>query len=173
MGDRHGADAEHQHGGCHHNSCYSHFLWHAGRNPTSIYFPSVTVSSGVMILWFKSMIEFLVPQIEYPLGGSSKKCSHVYFLLLVAMVLLLWRQIVLLWHQVTVVASEQHLYQTIVLPTKLATGNIHDFLFCYCSLVGILFEVLRIEMIPILIISLIFLLSNLNQFSNGIYKSYL
>ncbi len=42
------------------------------------------------------------------------------------------------------VASEQHLYQTIVLPRTLATGSIHDYLFCYCPLVGILFEVLRI-----------------------------
>ncbi len=42
------------------------------------------------------------------------------------------------------VASEQHLYQTIVLPRKLATGGIHDYFFCYCPLVGILFEVLRI-----------------------------
>ncbi len=33
--------------------------------------------------------EFLGPQIEYPLGGSSKKGSHVYFVLIVAMVLLL------------------------------------------------------------------------------------
>ncbi len=48
------------------------------------------------------------------------------------------------------VASE-HLYQTtvqfdktIVLPRKLLTGSIHDYLFCYCPLVGILFEVLRI-----------------------------
>ncbi len=38
------------------------------------------------------------------------------------------------------VASEQHLYQTIVLPRKLATGSIHDFF----PLVGILFEILRI-----------------------------
>ncbi len=45
------------------------------------------------------------------------------------------------------VASEQHLYQTIVLPRKLATGSIHDYLFCYCPLVGILFEVLRIKKI--------------------------
>ncbi len=34
-------------------------------------------------------MQFSVPQIEYPLGGSSKKGSHVYFLLRVAMVLLL------------------------------------------------------------------------------------
>ncbi len=52
----------------------------------------------------------------------------------------------------TIVTSEQHLYQTIVqydktivLPRKLATGNIDDYLFCYCPLVGILFEVLRIN----------------------------
>ncbi len=51
----------------------------------------------------------------------------------------------------TIVTSEQHLYQTIiqfdetiVLPRKLATGNIHDYFFSYCPLVGILFEVLRI-----------------------------
>ncbi len=74
--------------------------------------------------------EFSVPQIEYPLGGGA----------------------VLLRHQVTmVVASEQHLYQTIVqfnktivLPRKLATGSIPDYIFCYCPLVGILFEVLQI-----------------------------
>ncbi len=42
------------------------------------------------------------------------------------------------------VVSEQHLYQTIVLPRKLTTGSIHDYLFCYCPLVGIIFEVLRI-----------------------------
>ncbi len=42
------------------------------------------------------------------------------------------------------VASEQHLYQTIILPRKLITGSIHDYLLCYCPLVGILFEVLRI-----------------------------
>ncbi len=53
-------------------------------------------------------------------------------------------QIVLLGHQVTMVASTQHLYQTIVLPRKLLTGNIHDYLLCYCPLVDILFEVLRI-----------------------------
>ncbi len=46
-----------------------------------------------------------------PTRGSSKKGSHVYFLLISAMVLLLWCQIVLLWHQVNMVASEQHLWQ--------------------------------------------------------------
>ncbi len=88
--------------------------------------------------------QFSVPQIEYPLGGSMIKGSHVYFLLIVAMILLLWHQIVLLWHQFTMVPSQQYLYQTIVLPRKLATGSIYDHLFCYCPLVGILFEVLRI-----------------------------
>ncbi len=39
------------------------------------------------------------------------------------------------------VASEKHLYQTIVLPRKLATGSIHDYIFL---LVGFPFEVLRI-----------------------------
>ncbi len=58
--------------------------------------------------------KFAVPQIEHSLGGSSKKCSHVYFLLIVAMALLLWCHFVLLWHQVTMVVPEQHLYQTIV-----------------------------------------------------------
>ncbi len=50
----------------------------------------------------------------------------------------------------TIVRSEQHLYQTIVqfdntivLPRKLETGNIPDYLVCYCPLVCILFEVLR------------------------------
>ncbi len=33
--------------------------------------------------------QFSVPQIEYPLGGISKTGSHVYFLLIVAMILLL------------------------------------------------------------------------------------
>ncbi len=73
--------------------------------------------------------KFSVPQIEYPLRGSINKGSHIYVLLIVAMVLLLWYQIVLLWHQVTMVASEKHLYQTIVLPRKPASGSIHGYLF--------------------------------------------
>ncbi len=103
--------------------------------------------------FFFSFCQFSVPQIEFPPGGCSKKGSHAYFLLIVAMILLLWHQIVLLWHQVTLVASE-YLYRTIVqfnkivvLPRKLATGNIHDYHFCYCPLVGILFEILRIALI--------------------------
>ncbi len=56
----------------------------------------------------------------------------------------MWSHVVLLWHQVTMIASEQHLYQAIVFTRKLATGSKHDHLFCYCPLVGILFEVLII-----------------------------
>ncbi len=90
-------------------------------------------------------VELSAPQIKYTLGGSSKKGSHVCILLIVAMVLLLWHQIVLLWHQVTMVSSKQNLYQTIVLPIKVSIGSIHDYHFCCCPLVGILFEVLRIN----------------------------
>ncbi len=55
----------------------------------------------------KINIQFSVPQIEYPLGDSNTKGSHVYFLLVFAMVLLLWHHIVLLWHQVTMVVTEK------------------------------------------------------------------
>ncbi len=119
------------------------------------------IAESLVLVWYRLstvirrgqwlIFEFSVPQIEYPLGGRSKKGSHVYFLLIVAMVLLLQRQIILLWYQVAMVASEQHLDQTIVqvdktivLPRKLTTGRIHDYIFCYCPVVGILFEVLRI-----------------------------
>ncbi len=101
-------------------------------------------------------IQFSLPQREYSLGGSSKRGSHVYFLLIVAMVLLLWCQIVLLWHQITMVASEQHLYRTIVLPRKLPTWSIHDYRFCYCPLMGIQVEVLRIAVILIFVIIIYF-----------------
>ncbi len=43
------------------------------------------------------------------------------------------------------ITSEQHLYQTIIFHRKLITGSIHDYLLCYCPLAGILFEVLRIN----------------------------
>ncbi len=42
---------------------------------------------------------------------------------------------------VTIVESDI----TIVVPWQLSTGSKLDYLFCYCPLVGILFEVLRIE----------------------------
>ncbi len=44
---------------------------------------------GVVRIKINPLTQFSVPQIEFPLGGSSKKGSHVYFLLIVAMVLLL------------------------------------------------------------------------------------
>ncbi len=81
--------------------------------------------------------EILVFSNRIPTWGSRNKDSHVYFefLLIVAMVLLLWCQIVQLWHQVTMVSSEQHLYQTIVqfdktlvLSRKHKTGSMHDYL---------------------------------------------
>ncbi len=88
--------------------------------------------------------QFSVPQIEYPLGGSSKTGSQV-------------KLPVDCCHGTTIVmsnctiATSEHLYQTIVQfddtivsLRKLATGNIHDYLSWYYPLVGILFEVLRI-----------------------------
>ncbi len=42
---------------------------------------------------------------------------------------------------VTIVQSDV----TIVVPWQLSTESMHDYLFCYCPLVVILFEVLRIE----------------------------
>ncbi len=69
-----------------------------------------TVWSDMTESWGEDS-QFSVPQIKCPLGGSSKEGSHVYFLLIVTMVLLLWGQIVLLWHQVIMLASEQLLWQ--------------------------------------------------------------
>ncbi len=86
-----------------------------------------------------------------PTRGQLQKCCHIYFLLIVAIVVLLWRQIVLFWHQVSMVATEQHLFQTIVkfdktivLPRKLATWKNTWLPFLLMPLVGIPFEVLRI-----------------------------
>ncbi len=50
----------------------------------------------------------------------------------------------------TILTSGQHVKivqfdKTIVLPRKLATGSINDYIFCYYPPVGILFEVLRIK----------------------------
>ncbi len=57
------------------------------------------MKNASLCFYLANLTQFSVPQIEYPLGGSTKIGSHVYFLLIVAMVLLLWRQIVLLWRQ--------------------------------------------------------------------------
>ncbi len=83
---------------------------------------------------------FSVPQIEYPLGGGSKKGSHVYFLLIVTMVLLLW---CLIGSIITFISYNITIWKNNA-PRKYAAGSIHDYLFCYCPIVDILFEVLRI-----------------------------
>ncbi len=57
-------------------------------------------------LQIANLVQFSVPQIEYPLGGSSKKGSHVYFLLQVFWVILLFCQIVLLF-DINVVLTSQ------------------------------------------------------------------
>ncbi len=80
----------------------------------TIVYPAITIKSIISTqTCFVLIIDlnFTVPQIKCLLGGSSEKGSHVYFLLIVTMVLLFWQQIVLLWHQVTMVASEQYLWQ--------------------------------------------------------------
>ncbi len=72
-----------------------------------IFEKQTTIYTKMMELWIflyalklvHQYQQFSVPQIEYTLGGTSKMGSHVYFLLMVAMVLLLWRHIVLLWRQ--------------------------------------------------------------------------
>ncbi len=74
-------------------SCWQHCHHGLYCSQLAIYYmlTCTTRTSGTML------------QIEYLLGGSSKNGSHVYFLLIVAMVILLWSQIVLLWHQVIMV----------------------------------------------------------------------
>ncbi len=47
--------------------------------------------------WNVFSFQFSVPQIEYPLGVSSKNGSHVHFLLQIFCVILLFCQIVLLF----------------------------------------------------------------------------
>ncbi len=54
-----------------------------------IYLPNINYCMKSMMCTELPHTQFSVPQIEYPLGGNSKKGSHVYFLLRVAMVLLL------------------------------------------------------------------------------------
>ncbi len=64
--------------------------------------------SKLSIVWY-TIQQFSVPWIEYPIGGSSKKGSHVYFLLQVFWVILLFCQIDI---NVTIVYSDI----TIVVP---------------------------------------------------------
>ncbi len=56
-----------------------------------------THSDKYALYLIEQYIQFSVPQIEYPLGGSSKKGSHVYFLLQDFCAILLFCQIVLLF----------------------------------------------------------------------------
>ncbi len=60
---------------------------------------------------------------------------------------------------------------TIVVPWQQSTGSKHDYLFCYCPLVGILFEILRIENSPVeqLFLSVKFV-NLLNTKDNGIIR---
>ncbi len=60
------------------------------------------------------------------------------------MVLLLWHQIVLLWHQVTMVGIRTTFMSNNSITEKTCNRKYTWLPFCYCSLVGILFEVLRI-----------------------------
>ncbi len=91
--------------------------------------------------------EFSVPQLECPLGGNNKQGSHVYFLLQVFWVILLFDINVVLmlpcWPEVTIVQSDI----TIVVPWQLSTGSKHDYFLATVPIVGILFKVLRIESI--------------------------
>ncbi len=73
-----------------------------------------------------------------PTRGQLQKVSHVYFLLQDFWVILLFCQIVLL-SDINVVPDV-----TIVVPWQLSTGSKHDYLFWYCPLMCILFEVPRI-----------------------------
>ncbi len=90
--------------------------------------------------------QFSVSQIKYPLGGSSKKGSHVYFLLQVFRIILLFDINVVLmlpwWPDVKIVQSDI----TIVVPFNYQQKANMTTFFCYCLLLGILFEVLRIKM---------------------------
>ncbi len=83
-----------------------------------------------------------------PTRGSSKKGSHVYFLLQVFWVILLFDINVVLmlpwWPDITIVQSDA----TIIVPWQLSTGSKHDYLFLLLPVVGILFEVLRITQVP-------------------------
>ncbi len=90
-----------------------------------------------------------VPQIEYPLGCSGKKGNHVYFLLQVFWVILLFIQIVLLFDiNVVLMLPCMVTWCTIWCQNSCAMVTINRkytwLPFYYCPLVGILYEVLRI-----------------------------
>ncbi len=52
------------------------------------------------------------------------------------------------FHNSTIWHHNSSSRKVILVPWQLSTGSIHDYLFCYCPLVGILFEVLRIISYP-------------------------
>ncbi len=65
--------------------------------------------------------QFSIPQIDYPLGGSCKKGSHVYFMFQVFwLIILFWSNCTIVWYKSDV---------TIVVPWQLSTGSKHDYLF--------------------------------------------
>ncbi len=115
----------------------------------------IYIIRSLMLQFMSTNVEFSVPRIEYQIGGSSLKGSHVYFLMQVFWVTLLFCQIILLfelnvlmlqwWPDVTIVQSDV----TIGIPWQLSTGSKNDYPFCNCplDLVGILFEVLIIKVI--------------------------
>ncbi len=86
--------------------------------------------------------QFSIPQIEYPLRSSSKKCNHLYFMLQVFWIILLFCQIVLLfdinilmlpwWPHATRIQSDI----TIAVPWQLSTGIIHIYIFLLLPLSG-------------------------------------
>ncbi len=112
----------------------------------------IYIRCWVYIFWDLSisimkMGQFSVPQLEYPLGWSWKKGSHVYILLQVFWVIwlillfdinvvlmpsmLTWCHNSTIWrHNSSTMATINRKY------TRLP--------YCYCPLVGILFEVVRI-----------------------------
>ncbi len=104
--------------------------------------------SIVQLLYDCIVSQFSVAQIEYPLGGSNKRSSHVYFLLQVFWIILLFDINVVLmlpwWHDVKIIQCDV----TIVVPWQLSTGSKHDYL-VLLPLVGKLFEVLRIVLVQI------------------------
>ncbi len=112
--------------------------------------------TGVVILSeiMKACLEHNVVSTNCDLICKITKISVnliIYFLVQVCCVILLFCQIKLLfdikvvlmlpwWPDDKIVQSDI----TIVIPWQLSTGSIHDYMFCYCPLVGIVFEVLRI-----------------------------
>ncbi len=97
-----------------------------------------------LFISMKMQKQFLVPQIEVPLGAVAKRWSCI-----LPVACFLSNTIDLSnctivrdkrCSDVTIVQSDV----TIVVPWQQSTGSKHYYIFCYCPLVGILFEVVRI-----------------------------